>query len=58
MEELLLWTERGWTALLSRPYVRSDHKGAFQAEKSRSTYSGWKKPVPTESVVERVFKPR
>lgn len=36
MEELLLWTERGWTALLSRPYVRSDHKGAFQAEKSNA----------------------
>lgn len=33
MEELLLRTERGWLALLRRPYVRSDHTGAFQAER-------------------------
>ena len=33
MEELLLWTERGWLALLRGPYVRSDHTGAFQVER-------------------------
>jgi len=36
---------------------RNRGTGIFQAEKSRSTDSDWKKPVPTESVVEWVFKP-